>query len=108
MRSMFNEEAALALMSDLEEEYNSEAFERACITLNESWTEATQQSTKLQDISLLCNKKAMPRIIQRYGFSPDENGSKEVTALLREIGMKSKDVEGKYNAINTQVLRCFP
>eukprot|EP00437_Effrenium_voratum_P008713 CAMPEP_0181438698 /NCGR_PEP_ID=MMETSP1110-20121109/22045_1 /TAXON_ID=174948 /ORGANISM="Symbiodinium sp., Strain CCMP421" /LENGTH=273 /DNA_ID=CAMNT_0023562397 /DNA_START=21 /DNA_END=842 /DNA_ORIENTATION=+ len=109
LRAVFNAEAAIAMLGDLQQMYKSEEFERAARGLNIRWRGTGKlYAEKMADIEELCLKEVMGPVLARYGFTPDKKGSTELRAVIADLANQSKEIRLMNTEIQKLVISNFP
>lgn len=107
-RPVFDAEAASAMLDELLEAYAREDFVKACAELNSTFEAAGAEAAKdpaarIAAIEGLCLRLVLGPVLARYGFTPDEDGSREVKGLVAELSANSPAVRER-NLRATQLI----
>lgn len=109
VRAVFNAEAAMAMLNDLQDAYRSEEFQRSAHGLNGRWRDSSKRyAEKMADIEDLCLREVMGPVLLRYGFSPDKRGSAELRAVIADLANNNKDIRSMNMDIQKLVISNFP
>lgn len=109
VRAVFNAEAAMAMLNDLQDAYRTEEFQRSAHGLNMRWRESSKRyAEKMADIEDLCLREVMGPVLVRYGFSGDKRGSAELRAVIADLANHNKDIRSMNMDIQKLVISLFP
>lgn len=109
IRAMFSVDAAMALLDEVRAEYKRDDFSYACSCVNDNWRhgEVSYEGQK-SDIDSLCLERVLAPVLLRYGFSPDERGSKEIDMIIGELARGNPEVKRRNTEVQRLVLGNFP
>lgn len=108
LRVLFNDEAAVALLNQVIDVYNSDNFVRAAKELNESWVDGTTLDEQNRCVESTCLSCGFGDVLLRFGFSSDPKGNKEVNAILSELSSTSEVVSLKNAEVVKLIFRHVP
>lgn len=83
-RPELDAKATLALLEELHAAYSSEEFANAAGRLASVLEKEGNPAAKMASIDGLCMAAVLQRVLRLHGFSPDEEGSKELKAIITE------------------------
>merc|ERR1719277_2640045 len=82
-------------------------FVLACEDLNNKWGPYTQYDEQMASINRLCLDLVKGPLLPRYGFSPDETGSKEFDAAVTELALSDAQIKTRSREVASFVLKNF-
>mmetsp|Transcript_18435 Transcript_18435/g.27512 ORF Transcript_18435/g.27512 Transcript_18435/m.27512 type:complete len:240 (+) Transcript_18435:1-720(+) len=108
LRGMFDADAAIGLLGEVLELYESQDFADAARELDESWaTGETSFADQKRAIDELCLWSGLGFVLLRYGFSANQQGADEIHHLISKLAINSGEVLELQLCVQRQVLGCF-
>merc|ERR1719210_284522 len=97
MRSMFDADAAIAMLNEMLERYQSPEIMQSCSEISSYEKDTQAKVTAIQELN--AEMVSIP-IITRYGFPGTIEGVKEVADLVNGMGRTNMVVKGKNMEVN--------
>lgn len=108
LRSMFNAEAACALLDEVLIGYRGEEFTLAARNISDSWGPYDVYEDQLAAINALCLHLVLGPVLTRYGFSRSEQGSQDIASIIASLAASNAEVAARQSRVQKQVFGCFP
>jgi len=108
LRAMFSAEAAISLLTQCLDIYTTDDFQAACFDLNNSWARDEKYDAQVRSIDRLCLSRGFGVVLERFGFTPDDKGTKEIEAIISELSTQDQGVSEKQNEVRRILFEHFP
>jgi len=108
LRAMFSADTAIALLTQSLDIYMTDDFHAACFDLNNSWARDEKFDVQMRSIDTLCLRHGLGVVLERFGFSHDDKGMKEIDAIISELATQNEEVKQKHNELRRNLFEHFP